>query len=67
MAPICRAIELKLRWCHHVVLSEKRGGSVATFRQMQVLIARLEGVLDTLDMPGVIHRNRMPLVVHNCN
>ncbi len=25
------------------------------FRQMQVLVPRLEGLLDTLDMPGVIH------------
>ena len=30
MAPMCRAIERKVRWCHHVVLSETRGGSVAT-------------------------------------
>ena len=28
MAPICRAIEHKVRWSHHVVLSETRGGSV---------------------------------------
>ena len=31
MAPICRAIEHKVRWSHHVVLSETRGGSVATW------------------------------------
>ena len=30
---------------------------------MQVLVPRLEGVLDTLDKPGVIHSNMMPLNV----
>ena len=30
---------------------------------MQVLVPRLEGVLDTLDMTGVIYSNRMPLDV----
>ena len=31
MAPICRAIEHKVRWSHHGVLSKTRGGSVATW------------------------------------
>ena len=39
--------------------------SMLLFLQMQVLVPRLEGVLVTHDMPGVIHSNRMSLDVHN--
>ena len=61
MAPIFQAIERKVRRSHHVVFSETREGSVATrvsnfntekvdyqqLLQMQVLVPRLERLLDS--------------------